>query len=408
MFPFESLGLGHREIGLIVALTIGVAFGFVLERAGFGRATKLAGQFYLHDMTVFKVMFSAIVTAMLGLVLLGGVGVVDAAAVYRTAASDTYVWPMLVGGLVLGVGFIVSGYCPGTSLVASASGKLDGMATFGGVILGSVLFGELYPLFAKFAVSGHLGQRFLDQVTGIPRPVLAMAVALMAVGMFFGAEKVEQIFQRRRNLSDDSQATPKARTARKLVFAGMSAMALLAVATMALPGTPQAAGAKPARKLVHAQKAQQISAAALARRIVDEPWMLRLVDIRDSKVCGKKSLPGAECVPVAKLSTQNLDLSSGVQDLVLIDAGPLEALPRGARTYKGRVYALQGGFAAWTRYALTIPAKPGDQASPAQREAYLFQAAFYQSMTGRKAPPAVKASKRFVPRRKKGKRGGCS
>ena len=55
-----------RELGLVVAVLIGFGFGFVLERAGFGRANKLAGQFYGTDMTVLKVMFSAIVTAMLG------------------------------------------------------------------------------------------------------------------------------------------------------------------------------------------------------------------------------------------------------------------------------------------------------------------------------------------------------
>ena len=64
IFPFESLMDMYREFGLVGAVVIGFFFGFVLERAGFGRATTLAAQFYLTDMTVFKVMFSAIVTAM--------------------------------------------------------------------------------------------------------------------------------------------------------------------------------------------------------------------------------------------------------------------------------------------------------------------------------------------------------
>src|SRR5512140_2088155 len=109
-FPFESLANGSRELGLVVAVLIGVGFGFVLERAGFGRATKLAAQFYLHDMTVFKVMFSAIVTAMLGLVIASGLGLANLFEISQSIASWTWIWPMLVGGLLLGVGFIVSGY----------------------------------------------------------------------------------------------------------------------------------------------------------------------------------------------------------------------------------------------------------------------------------------------------------
>lgn len=146
MFPFDFFGAANREVGMVVAMLIGIGFGFALERSGFGTARTLTGQFYFHDMTVFKVMFSAIITAMLGLVVLGGFGLVNLPSVLQTAASGTFIWPMLVGGLVLGVGFIISGYCPGTSLVASASGKIDGMMTFAGVILGSVLYGELYPL----------------------------------------------------------------------------------------------------------------------------------------------------------------------------------------------------------------------------------------------------------------------
>ncbi len=60
-------------------------------------------------------------------------------------SASTFLWPMLVGGLLLGVGFIISGYCPGTSLVAAASGAVDGMLAFVGVVIGSVLFGMAYP-----------------------------------------------------------------------------------------------------------------------------------------------------------------------------------------------------------------------------------------------------------------------
>ena len=196
IFPFESLVAGSRELGLVVAVAVGFGFGFVLERAGFGRAQKLVAQFYGTDMTVFKVMFGAIVTAMLGSVVLSGIGLMDLRAVSATVTSATWIWPMIVGGLLLGVGFIVSGYCPGTSLVAAASGKLDGLATVIGVIAGTIVHAELMSLkgFATFNESGFLGQVYLYDLLKLPPAVVALFIALMAAGCFLGAEKLERIF----------------------------------------------------------------------------------------------------------------------------------------------------------------------------------------------------------------------
>jgi len=134
--PIQALAERWHEAALLTAGLIGFAFGFVLERAGFGRSTKLAAQFYLYDMTVFKVMFGAIVTAMLGVVLASGLGLVDLGSLSAGAVSYTFIWPMLVGGLLLGIGFIISGYCPGTSLVGAASGHLDAVVTMTGVGIG--------------------------------------------------------------------------------------------------------------------------------------------------------------------------------------------------------------------------------------------------------------------------------
>ncbi len=407
MFPFDFFAPAQREVGLVVALLVGVGFGFVLERAGFGTARTLTGQFYLHDMTVFKVMFSAIVVAMLGLVVLGGLGMVNVPSVLQTAASGTFVWPMLVGGLILGVGFIVSGYCPGTSLVASATGKLDGMMTFAGVILGSVIYGELYPYLATFAHSGAMGQRFLDQVTGIPRPLLAMAVALAAMGMFFGAEKVERIFRPRRGLPAEGDPAPRWGLWRRLVFAGMAGFAVLSAATLAMPGSPSSADASQGPRIAKGKAHQVATARWLARRMVDRPWSLRLIDVRPERTCKRKTIPGAECVPISKLKGLNLDVGPGVRDLVLFGQGDLARFPRVALTYKGRVLMLKGGYASWVAYALEAPPAPGHRATPADWAEYRFRAAFHQSMTGRKTAPAVKARK-YVPRRKKKKRGGCS
>src|SRR3954467_3154171 len=107
---------------MIAAIVIGIAFGFALERAGLGSARKLAGQFYLTDLTVFKVMFTAILVAMLGSFWLSRLGVFDLANVY---VPQTWIAPQLAGGVLFGAGFVVAGLCPGTSCVAAASGRGD-------------------------------------------------------------------------------------------------------------------------------------------------------------------------------------------------------------------------------------------------------------------------------------------
>jgi uncharacterized protein len=187
--PFFKFGYFGEEVSLIVAFAIGIGFGLFLERAGFGSGRKLAAQFYLTDLTVFKVMFTAIVTAMVGLFWLAVFGIVDLSLVY---VSPTYLIPQIVGGLILGVGFVIGGYCPGTSCVAAATGRYDGMMYLVGIGIGIFFFGEAYPITKGFYASTPMGQITLPQLFGVPYGVLVFAVVLMALGGFAGAEWVER------------------------------------------------------------------------------------------------------------------------------------------------------------------------------------------------------------------------
>ncbi|MBI5474669.1 MAG: YeeE/YedE family protein [Ignavibacteriae bacterium] len=187
--PFFKFGLFGDEASLIVAFIIGIGFGFFLERAGFGSGRKLAAQFYFTDMTVFKVMFTAIVTAMLGLFWLSVLGVVDLSLVY---VSQTYLAPQIVGGLILGVGFVIGGYCPGTSCVSAATGRYDAMIYILGIIAGVFVFGEAYPLLKDFYSSGAMGKVTLPELFGVSYGLVVFLVVLMAVGGFVGAEWVEK------------------------------------------------------------------------------------------------------------------------------------------------------------------------------------------------------------------------
>jgi hypothetical protein len=187
--PFFKFDLFGDEFSLVVAFVIGLGFGFFLERAGFGSARKLTAQFYLTDLAVFKVMFSAIVTAMLGLFYLSWAGFVDLSLVYF---GSTYLVPQIVGGLVLGIGFVIGGYCPGTSVVAMATGRLDAVLFGCGILAGIFVFGEAYPVIESFVFATPMGEVTLPEVFHLRHGLVVLLVVLMALGGFRGAEAVEK------------------------------------------------------------------------------------------------------------------------------------------------------------------------------------------------------------------------
>jgi uncharacterized membrane protein YedE/YeeE len=192
--PFYRYALFGEEVSFVVAFLIGIGFGFFLERAGFGSARKLTSQFYLNDLSVFKVMFTAIVTAGLGLFYLGWFGLLDLSLVY---VSETFLLPQVIGGLLLGFGFVLGGYCPGTSLVAIATGKLDAMVYALGIFAGIFAFGEVFAAVESFYTATPMGAITLPELFHLPYGVVLLAVVLMAVGGFAGATWVERWSARR-------------------------------------------------------------------------------------------------------------------------------------------------------------------------------------------------------------------
>ncbi|HEU4559993.1 MAG TPA: YeeE/YedE thiosulfate transporter family protein [Longimicrobium sp.] len=180
---------GPSAAALGVALAVGMAFGACLERAGLGSATKLAGQFYGRDFTVLKVMFSAIVTAALGVFWLTRLGMLDASQVY---VPGTFLLPQAIGGALFGVGLVAAGLCPGTSCVAAASGRRDGVAVLGGMMAGVLLFVLAFPLVAGFYGSTPRGVMTVPALLGISPSVATAGLVALALGAFAGVARWER------------------------------------------------------------------------------------------------------------------------------------------------------------------------------------------------------------------------
>ena len=187
--PLSEFGvLGARGV-LVAGFFIGIAFGACLERAGLGSARKLMGQFDLRDLTVFKVMFTAIVTAMLGLFWLTRFGVLDIGRVYL---PETFLLPQLIGGAVFGIGFALAGLCPGTSCVAAATGRGDGLATMIGMFAGVLGMGAVLPAVQGFFTSTARGGLTLPRALGVSEGVVILGIVAVALAGFAVSSRVER------------------------------------------------------------------------------------------------------------------------------------------------------------------------------------------------------------------------
>jgi len=185
MAPFDiavNLGAGAYYF---IYLPIGFAFGFILESSGFGDSRQLAAQFYFRELRVLKVMFTAIIVAMTLIFWSTALGLLDYDMIW---VNPTYLWPGIAGGLIMGVGFILGGYCPGTSLVSVATLKIDGMFFLLGLVAGVVLFGETVSYIDAFWHSSDMGTFTLPELLHLETGVVVFLVVCLALVMFIGFE----------------------------------------------------------------------------------------------------------------------------------------------------------------------------------------------------------------------------
>ena len=177
-FPLVKTGVISEAMNLWLAVPIGFIFGFALFHAGFTDSRRIAWAFYFKSVRVPVVMFTAIVTGMLGLWGLSLIGVLDISQVYML---PTFLAPMAIGGLLFGIGMVVGGYCPGTAAAALATGKIDGMVFIVGFLVGSLIFGDLFPIWGDFYNSDYMGAFRLDQWLDISLGVTVLGIVLVAV-----------------------------------------------------------------------------------------------------------------------------------------------------------------------------------------------------------------------------------
>lgn len=369
-FPLNLTAL-FGPVGMaLVYLAIGFAFGYVLEIAGFGSSRKLAAQFYFRDMTVLKVMFTAIVVAMVLIYGASALGWLDLNLIW---VNPTYLWPGIVGGLLMGVGFIVGGFCPGTSLVSAATFKIDGVFFVLGGLFGIFLFGESVDLYSVFWHSSYLGRFTLPQLFGLPAGVVVVLVVLMALFMFWGSEQLERIFGKK-----DPRLAPRAR------YAGAAALVGLAV-VVAFLGQPTTEDRweriAPKQQAALTQRLVQISPAELLHTIHDHQLKLILLDVRREADYNLFHLADARRVEPGEVGGLVPELVLEPPNTVVVvmsndEQAATEAWKLLIAESVVNVYILEGGINRWLDvFAGSEPAiQPAPLAAP-DRLRYTFDAA---------------------------------
>jgi hypothetical protein len=363
---------GSEEAFLLSGLVIGVFFGFALERGGFANARKLAAQFYLYDMTVFKVMFTAIIVAMTGFYALAGMGLVDPS---RMWINQTFLWAQVIGGFLLGVGFIMSGLCPGTSVVSAASGRWDGLVTILGIVIGTALFAvavDVFPFIEHlYEAGGEVS--ILPTLLHLPPWALVLAVVAMASGAFIGAEKVERIFQAKYGMIElTPEPTPRTPRTRLALGGSLAGVALVSVAF-----TSQGRAPEPVPMAA-------LSPLEVAEAIIARDPTLVLFDLRVDRTA--RGIPGARALDDSTAAATLAEVSPVARVVVFDDSGAVTTTRPGWPS--GLAYAyVRGGLAAWQAEVLT-PAAPGfDLASRAAAERRRMVGAYFSGAGASAAPP---------------------
>ena len=280
-----------NEFNFVIALLIGIAFGFVLEQAGFSSTKKLVGLFYGYDFTVLRVFFTAGVTAMIGILLLGHFGLLDISLIY---INPTFLWSAIVGGAIMGGGFIIGGFCPGTSVCAASIGKLDAWAFIFGSLLGILVFTEFYPSFEHLYTAKAMGPVKINEFFGLSPIAWAFILTAIALLAFYGTTWIEYRVNKK-----EMKFSPENMRRTYLITVVPFILILIAVIFPSREERIQhlVADKKEQGKCVF----KEISTDKLADELVNHYYNINLIDVRPKEEYDAGHLPLAINIPLGNL-----------------------------------------------------------------------------------------------------------
>lgn len=177
---------------ILIAIILGTAFGFALDRAKASNPQKIINMLRLKDFHLMKVILLAIGFSSLVLFVLLSLNLVDAS---HFNIKKSYLG-VIIGGAVLGIGFAIGGYCPGTSIVAAGRGRKDAIIFILGGLLGAFFYMLIFGIIKDTALFNPIAEgavslaqttnpKFSALSNNLPALVIAGPIALVFMAVAF-------------------------------------------------------------------------------------------------------------------------------------------------------------------------------------------------------------------------------
>jgi rhodanese-related sulfurtransferase/uncharacterized membrane protein YedE/YeeE len=295
MGPLLPQNIISGDLNFFFAFLIGIGFGFILEQAGFSSSRKLAGVFYGYDFVVLKVFFTAGITAATGVFFFSYFGWIDMSFVY---VNPLYLWSAIVGGVIMGFGFILGGFCPGTSIAAAVIGKIDAIVFVAGIFIGVFIFGYFFDFFEPLYNAKNLGNVFVFDSLGMSQKWFLFALICMAVGAFIFTQYIENKSKRFKDLLNTQQLNVKY---------SMFFLFTLAIIAVALPSQKKSYLHELSKSDMIAKiqdESRIIKPQQVAYAIIHDTDDFLIVDVRTAAEYTEFHLPGAINIPAEQILTK--------------------------------------------------------------------------------------------------------
>lgn len=346
-----------NELNFVVAIVIGIAFGFILEQAGFSTSKKLVGLFYGYDFTVLRVFFTAGIVAMLGVIALNHFGLLDVNLIY---VNPTFLWSAIIGGLIMGIGFVVGGFCPGTSVCAAAIGKIDAMVFIAGSFLGVFIFAEGYPLFEELYKAEAWGNITVFEILGVSQSLTAFVMVVFAVTAFWLTAIIEQ----KVNGKPNPEFEP-----RKLYYSLTAVALIIGISSFAMPDRRSAMLGKVNNiEFVKSYPIESMDVDELTFKLIDDDKNLQIIDLRSKAEYDSLNLPKSHNLTLIELFDKDANKLLAKRNIINVFVANDENTAKQAAILAkelgfNKISYLEGGMKRFVKEILNfkLPEQPFDK-----------------------------------------------
>jgi len=341
MGPLIPYGIINPEWYMLIILAIGIGFGMTLEQAGFSSSKKLVGTFFGYDFVVLKVFFTAAIVAMIGIIMMDFFGMLDISTIF---IHSGYLKAIVTGGVIMGVGFILGGFCPGTSVAAASIGKIDAMFFIVGLFGGIIVYGELYESFQGLFTGRYFDREYIFDLVSLEKGTFVFWLIIVALVAFGFAAFLESGIT-------DQRLKPNAIDYRGY---GLEILLLITVAfiiafmpTKRINTFAEVDEASVFNKTVNEK--HFMSSDEVAYSILHKEYPVKIIDVRNEDDYRQFHVPGALNIPFSELQNtvwESTFANSDEKTVLISNGGVLAQKAFVWLTRKGyeNIFVLDGGL----------------------------------------------------------------